>query len=79
MRTSPSQPFRFVLLTPRLSRVCVPAWLQASLLGFFSRGRFQLKEFSISKPGDGPEHHDERDVAVFDHVTSANRNSMRLI
>ena len=57
------------LVTPGLSRDCVPAWLQASLLGFFSSGRFQLEEFGISKPSDRPQHLGERDFGVFNHVT----------
>jgi hypothetical protein len=47
----------------------VSAQLQASLFHFFSSGGFQLEQFSVSKPSDGPQHLSEHDFVVFSHVT----------
>jgi hypothetical protein len=53
-----------LLVTLRLSRNCVPAQLQASLLHLFAYGRFQLEQFSIPKPRDGPQYSSERNFSV---------------
>jgi hypothetical protein len=45
----------------------VPAFLQVSFFSFLARSRLKPEQLGISKPGDGPEHHDERDFPVFNH------------
>jgi hypothetical protein len=46
----------------------VPTFLQTSSLGFFSRRRFQLEQFSICQPRDGSQYFSERDICAFNHV-----------
>ena len=64
-----------VLLAPGVSRDCVPAFLQTSSLGFFSRHRFQLEQFSIGQPRDGSQYFSERDICVFNHAAFHRRVS----
>jgi hypothetical protein len=65
----------YVLLAPRVSRDCVPAFLQTSSLCFFSRHRFQLEQFSIRQPRDGSQYSSERDICIFNHVAFHRRVS----
>jgi hypothetical protein len=46
----------------------VPTFLQTSSLGFLSRRRFQLEQFSICQLRDGSQYFSERDICVFNHV-----------